>query len=400
MTAKRRSRLALGVILLLWLLLSVSPGHLHAQPASSGAVPFILDGNRIYAPVEFIMPDGGPREALVFVDLGSPSMILSKDLAEALNLRSTKFLGIRVGTMDITVESAAAAGDVSLPFSIGEGRKVEGVLPAGVLQKYQMRIDYAGRTMTLAQPATLRLHGTPVPFQLNPKTGLIAIEAAIDGRTYPITIDNGSGYTWIRQAVAREWFVRHPEWQRGTGAVGPSNMRMADDGIETAGALVRIPEIKLGALGVPKVGALAIAPDDHGDDFMDWYSTKNAVPVIGWLGGNVLRQFRITIDYPNRMSYWEHQRTLDPNDLNYIGLTLLSKAGEYFVAGIAVRNGRPSVTGVQAGDKLVQIGVLPAQGASREAIFAAMHGEAGEVRSLLLERQGSRIQVQTSVTAF
>jgi hypothetical protein len=175
---------------------------------------------------------------------------------------------------------------------------------------------------------------------------------------------------------------------------------MADDGIETAGTLVRIPEIELGSVRVQQVGALAIAADVHGNDFMDWYSEKNAVSVIGWLGGNLLRQFRITIDYPNKMSYWEHQGAPDPDDLNYVGLTLLSRQGDYYVAGIADRKGGAAVTGVQAGDKLVQIGVLPTHGASREAIFDAMHGNAGEPRLLVLERHGSRIQVQTSVTAF
>jgi hypothetical protein len=254
--------------------------------------------------------------------------------------------------------------------------------------------------MTVAQPATLELAGAIIPFKLNPKTGLIAIDAKIDGQTYPITIDNGSGYTWIRMGTAQDWFARHPDWQRGTGAVGPSNMRMADDGIESAGALVRIPEITLGSLNVLQVGALAIAPDNDGHDFMDWYSTKSAVSVIGWLGGNVLRHFRITIDYPNKMSYWEQQSPLDPHDLEYIGLTLLSRHGEYYVAGVAARNGRPAVRGVQVGDKLVQIGALTTHGASREAIFAAMHGKAGGARSLILERQGSRVQVQTRVTAF
>jgi C-terminal processing protease CtpA/Prc len=56
--------------------------------------------------------------------------------------------------------------------------------------------------------------------------------------------------------------------------------------------------------------------------------------------------------------------------------------------------------GVRLGDKLVQIGTLPTHGASREAIFAAMHGKAGEIRSLVLERAGSRVQLQTSVTGF
>jgi hypothetical protein len=388
------------LMLLSWFLLCAGPLRLHAQTAPSGTLPFVLDGNRVYAQVEFTMPTGEPRQALLFVDLGSPSMIVSKDLYEALNLRANKALGLAAGGLSVSVESATVTSDAWFPFWIGGGRKVEGLLPAGILQKYQVRLDYAARTMTLAQPATLRLQGTALPFQLNPNTGLIAIEAKIDGQTYPITVDNGSGYTWIRQSTARQWFFRHPEWRRGRGAVGPGNMRMADDGIETAGVRVRIPEIELGSVQVRQVGALAIARDVHGIDFMDWYSTKTPVPVVGWLGGNVLRQFRITIDYPNKMSYWELQSAPVPDELDYVGLTLRSKDGDYYVAGIADRSGRPAVTGVEAGDKLVQIGVLPTHGATHEAVFAAMHGDPGEIRSLVLERQGRRIQVQTRVTAL
>jgi len=387
-------------MLLVGVLLSCGPVRVQAQSASSGTVPFVLDGNRVYAHVEFIGAEGRPRKAVVFVDLGSPSMILSKDLYAELNIGANKTLELRIGEMSIAMQSASVTNDAWLPFSIGEDRKVEGLLPAGVLQKYQVRFDYAGQTMTLAQPATLRLQGTAVPFRLNPKTGLSAIEAKIDGQTYPITIDNGSGYTWIRKATAQEWLLRHPEWQRGIGAVGPSNMRMADDGIETAGALVRIPEIKLGSLSVQQVGALAIAPDDRGHDFMDWYSAKNPVPVIGWLGGNVLRHFRITIDYPRQMSYWERQSALDPHDLDYVGLTLLSRHGEYLVGGIATQNGERTVADVHVGDKLVQIGELRTHGASREAIFAAMHGKPGAVRPLVVDRDGRLIQINASVTAF
>jgi hypothetical protein len=387
-------------MMFLRLMLFFAPVRLQAQAAPSGTVPFVLDGNRVYASVRFILPDGKPRAALVFVDLGSPSVILSKELYDELNVGSNTLLRIGIGEMALTVESANVVSDDWVSFSIGGNRKVEGLLPAGVLLNYQVRFDYAGQRMTVAQPATLQLPGTAIPIKLNPKTGLIAIDAKIDGQTYPITIDNGSGYTWIRMATAQDWFARHPDWQRGTGAVGPSNMRMADDGIESAGALVRIPEITLDSLNVRQVGALAIAPDSDGHDFMDWYSTKNAVSVIGWLGGNVLRHFRITIDYPNKMSFWEQQSALDPHDLEYIGLTLLSRHSEYYVAGIAARSGRPAVSGVQVGDKLVQIGALTTHGASREAIFAAMHGKPGEARSLILERQGSRVQVHTSVTAF
>jgi hypothetical protein len=302
--------------------------------------------------------------------------------------------------MAVAVESGTVTADAWLPISVGENRKVEGLLPAGVMRRYQARFDYAGHRVTLAQPGTLRLEGIPVPFRVNERTGLIAVDATIDGDTYPITIDNGSGYIWLRKSTARKWLSRHPDWQRGIGAVGLSNMRMADDGTEATGLLVRIPEIKLGSLRIKDVGALAIAPDNNGRDFMDWYSAKNAAPVIGWLGGNALRAFRITIDYPARVAYWLRQTAVDARDLDYVGLTLIFKHDEYFVGAIATQDGKPTMKSVLVGDKLVQIGTLRTNGASREAIFAAMHGKSGDARSLILERNGRQCQLQASVTAF
>ena len=381
------------------LLLAQISACVAAVAAPSGSVPFVLDGNRVYAQVEFLAPQAEARKALLFVDLGSPSMLLSDALYAELNLASNETLGVRIGAADIPVESRVVSSDVWFPFAIGKDRKVEGLLPAGLLQKYQVSFDYAGRSMTLAEPGTLTPRGVPVPFQLNAITGLIAVEATIDGQTYPITIDNGSGFTWIGRSAAQAWLTRHPDWQRGTGAIGPSNMRMAEDGIETAGALLRIPEIQLGSLRMQQVGALAIGPDDQGHDFMDWYSTKNALPVIGWLGGNVLRHFRVTIDYPQRMSYWEPQSALDV-DFDYLGLTLAWRHGEYYVAGIAAHDGRATVKDVQVGDKLVQIGKLQTRGASREAVFAAMHGKPGESRSLVLERAGGQFRTHARIVAF
>jgi hypothetical protein len=396
--AKLAARMRTNV--LPWLLLSLAPTSLPAQSVHSGMAPFILDGNRIYASVEFLLPNRKLRKVLVFVDLGSPAMILSKELYKTLKVDANRELSLQIGDMAVSVKPGEVSKDSWFPFSIGENRKVEALLPAGILQNYQVRFDYAARTMTLAEPKTLELHGNPVPLKLDPKTGLIAVEARIDGKSYPMTIDNGSGFSWIRKSAANGWISRHPDWQRGIGAVGPSNMRMADDGIESSGVLLRMAEVRLGSMHLKDVGALAIGPDNGGHDFMDWYSRKNALPVIGWLGGNVLSHFRITIDYPNKISYWEPQSAIDPHDLDYVGLTLVFRQGAYFVGGIATRNGQPTVSGAQIGDKVVQIGTLWTDGASREAIFAAMHGKAVEMRSLVIERGAGSMQLQAPVTAF
>jgi hypothetical protein len=42
--------------------------------SSTGTTNFVLNGNRIYAELHFVRPDGSVHKARVFVDMGSPSM--------------------------------------------------------------------------------------------------------------------------------------------------------------------------------------------------------------------------------------------------------------------------------------------------------------------------------------
>jgi len=337
------------------------------------------------------------------VDMGSPSMTLKESLFKELQLDQNKPLLFKVGELSVDVPRAEVISERSEPYSVGSDLKVEGMLPAGILQRYQVVTDYQKRTLTFTQSRTVKPQGVAVPFHINQQTGLIAVDALIDGKTYPITIDNGSAYTWLRQSTANNWLVSHPEWVRGVGAVGASNMMMSGDATETSGIMLRIPEISLGSLILKDVGALAagpggILPDNLG--LFDWYSQKNATPVIGWIGGNILKQFRLTIDYPNRMMYWLKQSDPDSRDLDQVGLTLRSEHREYFVAAVAKKNGRPTVEGVSPGDRLVRIGDLETQNATWGAIYNAMHGNPGETRMLVLERNGNRFTVASKVTAF
>jgi hypothetical protein len=367
---------------------------------STGTAPFVLEGNRIYAQLTFVRPDGTPRNVLVFVDLGSPSMILSQALFEELQLAQARSLLFKVGDMPVRLDSSTVTTDTWFPFSLGDHRNVEGLLPAGVLQRYQVIFDYANRRLTLAQPGTLKAEGAVVPLRISEKTGLIVVDVGINGEICPVTVDTGSAYTWLRKITVQKWLEVHPDWQRGIGAVGASNMRMAADGIEARGTLLRIPEAKLGSLRVRQIGALAIGPSDSNWDFIDWYSQKNPVAVIGWIGGNVLRGFRITIDYAKRMSYWLPQSELDVHDLDQVGLTLEARGGEYFVTAIVTQNGEPTVDGVQVGDKLLGIDSLSTANATWGEIFRAMHGKPGELRALQLARTSKQFSVQATIRAF
>ena len=375
-----------------------------AQGSSvAGTTTFVFDGNRMYAELGFVRPDGSIHRALAFVDMGSPSMTLTESLFKELQLDQNHPLRFRVGDLLVEVPRAEVITEPGEPYSIGPDLKVEGMLPAGILQRYQVVIDYQKRILAFTQSRTVKPPGVSIPFHINRKTGLIAVDASIAGKSYPITIDNGSAYTWFRQSTAKSWLVSHPEWERGVGAVGASNMMMSGDGTETAGILLRIPEISLGSVILKDVGALAAGPGDifPGNlDLFDWYSQKNATSVIGWIGGNVLKQFRLTIDYPTRMMYWLKQGDPDSNDFDQVGLTLRSQHREYFVAAVARKNGRPTVEGVSPGDRLIRIGNLQTQNATWGAIYNAMHGKPGQTLILVLERSGNRFTVTAKVTAF
>jgi hypothetical protein len=376
-----------------------------AAPAqTSGTTPFVLDGNRVYAQIDFLRPDGSSHRALAYVDMGGTDKILAESLYKELRIDSTHPMRFKVGELTVEVPAAGIVSVNRPPRRLpGSELRVAAYLPASVLQPYQVVLDYGKRTLTLAEPGTIRPQGVAVPFQLDTATGLIAVNASIDGRPYAITIDNGSAYTWLRKRTANDWLGAHPTWARGTGAVGAGNMMMLGDSTESTGTLMRIPEITLGKLTLHDVGALA-AGESHrfpGDlELFDWYSKKNALPVIGWIGGNVLKGFQITIDYPRRTMYWLRQADPDTTDQDQIGLTLRAKGGAYFVAAIAMKNGVPTVSGVEIGDQLIKIGELEATNASFGEIYSAMHGRAGETIPLVLERNGARVTVTARVTAF
>jgi hypothetical protein len=384
-------------VLLLW----VGPSAQNRPPA--GTTTFVFDGNRMYAELGFVRPDGSIHRALAFVDMGSPTMTLRESLFTELQIDRDRPLVFRLGDRSIEVPRADVISEPRPPSSIGADLKVAAMLPASVLQAHQVVIDYGTRTLTLAPAGSLHPGGVAVPFQINRKTGLIAVDASIDGVRHAITIDNGSAYTWVRQSAAGPWLASHPDWKRGVGAVGASNMTMAGDGTESAGTLLRIPEMSIGALTLHDVGVLAAGPGRPitGDlDLFDWYSQKNPVPVIGWIGGNVLKAFQVTIDYPNRVMHWVKQREPDAHDLDQIGLTLRFDGGAFFVAAVATKNGTPTVVGVQPGDRLIRVGGVETSGATWGAIFDAMHGAPGDHRPLTLERDGRRFTVEAHVTAF
>ena len=268
-------------------------------------------------------------------------------------------------------------------------------------------LDYAAQQMTVARPSALQPPGVAVPFRIKEGTGLITVDAAIDGQAYPVVLDAGAGYTWFRGEAATAWLREHPDWRRADGAVSQSNTGMTDYALEKQGTVLRLPEMTLGGLPLHDVGALGTGPllchvCDRivGNLFWDTWQKNAPEPVVGWIGGNVLRDFRVTFDYPTRTSYSLRQREADPHDLDGVGLTLVRRGGDYFVGGIVRQGGAPTVSGVEVGDKLIRVDGLAAHGATADTVRAALSGAPGTRHKVTVERAGRTVQVDAVATAF
>jgi hypothetical protein len=159
---------------------------------------------------------------------------------------------------------------------------------------------------------------------------------------------------------------------------------------------MRLPELRMGALGARDVAVLGLP-----QGLFDWYSKKSAGAVAGFIGANVLKGFRLEVDFPNGMTYWEAGPPPASGDLDMVGLTLRPEAGGgYTLAGVATKDGKPAVAVVQPGDKLIRVGSLYTTGALMGQVVDALRGVPGETRTLVVEREGKQLTVEAKVARF
>jgi len=382
-----------------------------ANPDARSTVPsstlFTLDHNRMIVEVELDRPDGSRRTARAWVDTGNQFLIVAEELALDIGLdrsaldqtdvsrpleTSSPAPPVFLGGSPLNVDGVAV--QVTRGSRVWAGVPADMNLPASVFRDLHVVFDYPQRRLTVAETGQVQSVGLEVPCRIHPETGLFQVAATIDGNAVELGVDTGSVGTWLSADLTRAAGEQHPDWPQAIGAVGSVNFFGFP--FESGGTLMRLPEIRIGAVHADEIAVLGL--DRR---LFDWYSMKSAAPVVGILGANVLRGFRLEVDYPSQMSYWQPGPPLEPTDLDIVGLTLRPEAdGSYTVAGVVQRDGVLTVKGVEPGDTLRRIGSLETHGASMGTVIEALRGMPGESRRLVVERGGERIEVEAVVTRF
>jgi len=125
-------------------------------------------------------------------------------------------------------------------------------------------------------------------------SGFPRTEIVVDGKPYGMLLDTGASFTMVSQAVLVALSHAHPEWERHDGAHGEA-ATLGGQTLET----MYVPQAMWGTAELSRFGVTS----QQAGVFEKWISSMTAEPVVGSLAGNVLKHFRVDMDYPNERLY-------------------------------------------------------------------------------------------------
>jgi hypothetical protein len=166
--------------------------------------------------------------------------------------------------------------------------------------------------------------------------------------------------------------------------------------------MVRLPEMQCGSVRLDSIG-IAGLPDffPNGTGLGEWYSQKTARAVDGFLGPNAFKNYRIEFDYQNQLVYFDKRIESDPHDMDLVGLTLRPEAdGSYLIIGIASKDGKRVMEGVEPMDVLLKIDDFLVTGATMGAVEDALRGKPGDIHILTVERKNQQFRIEAKVERF
>jgi len=276
--------------------------------AEQVTVPLTVEGNRPFIDLTFRRADGSTRTARFLVDSGGGGFMMTEPLARDLGLHwgevfteenhklalLTEMPKAFVGDFPLELNPQRTGvqleSDNILPESAGHA---DGMIPGQVLSHYLVIFDYPKGQFTLARANVLTPKGNPLPMPFLPFPGYPRTEIEVAGAKYGLLIDTGASFSLVSDAVLQAWGRDHPDWPRHQGAYGEAKM--------LGGRTLETMTVPGGLWGANKLTEFGVTSQP---DFVFVKNSRSmAAPIVGSLAGNVLKRFRLVLDYPNQKLY-------------------------------------------------------------------------------------------------
>jgi predicted aspartyl protease len=335
----------------------IKPEHRFAKGHAAFAIPFENSNNLIFMQVRV-----NESEPLWFIlDTGASYTVVKQKRAQSLGLKletkASEFEGqpfaknvrLSLPGVELFNQTIVAAPTAMLEPSVG--RAVDGVLGYDFFRNFVVEIDYTAQLIHLYEPAayTHRDLGQGLPITIEDRTPFVRLQVIQpEGKSYEgkFMIDTGanSALNIFGGFDNAHGISKSTPKLLQTSSVGVSGRRGASIG--------RLNEIKLGSFRI-KNPIVSFAPvrsdsDDLGD---------------GEIGGELLRRFKVIIDYSLKRIVIEPRVDLaEPFEASLSGAGIAAEGVDYktFKVRAVIENSPASEAGLRAGDIITKIDNKPA----------------------------------------
>lgn len=307
----------------------------------------------------------GNGPVLFLLDSGAASTIIDCAYADELVLNRTggmHALGVGgAASVDKIEVDRLAIGDFSIDElnlfcmdlskidgMLGLDGTLKGIIGYDLFARVIVKLDYAGGSLSLFDPAKFTYDGTGKPVQGELNNNLLCVDGIIDGDiSGKLRIDTGAGGGLHLHAG---YFRNHDLMDRfQTGA----EMEVHGAGGKVTIRKVAVSSVKLGDYDVPKPDATLNTGDEQ--------SVLDTMDAMATVGNQVLSQFVVYFDFPAKRLILEPSSKPSPcapDALNRGGMTV-SDAEDGSVVIERIRPGYPAEeAGLMKGDTIIQVGKL------------------------------------------
>jgi hypothetical protein len=229
------------------------------------------------------------------------------------------------------------------------GRQVDGIFGSDLLQEYVVEIDYSNHTLHLYDPKTYKYRGQEQPISLQIKNHLSFVQGEIfQNSGEPVIgtfqLDTGSD-------GALDLFHTFAQRHQLLENMGPT--LATQTWTATAG---KADEDSIGRLKAFRVGRFTLERP-----IVKLLTTKKGIygrsEYAGLLGGEILKRFRVIIDYSHKWMILEpNVRLTEPFEWEMTGMNLVADAdsSSYVVSEVRSQSAAAEA-GVQKGDHVIAI---------------------------------------------
>jgi tetratricopeptide (TPR) repeat protein len=271
------------------------------QPAGAETtkVQFELVGNR---PIIKLRVNGRPQEYRFVLDTGSGISVISEETAQALGIKSVAKGGFAKGIggdgkfqIIYGFVRELALGDVAVrnvPVYIRKFHSdgIDGYIGLSMISKFLTTVDYGDKTFALQRrdddiAAAAVADGISLPLRLT-SSGFLSGEVQVEGIESPLNfiVDTGASVSVISDDIAAHDAMvpyARSEKMRVIGSAGIT---------EDVPSFL-LPKISFGSHSRKSITAIALD--------LDLINEASGFEQAGILGGNFLRNYRMTFDFKN-----------------------------------------------------------------------------------------------------